>query len=193
MKTTLSLSYLNGNLQFMTPNQPQPRPILRFPLSWVDILLELGAISGLLCCVVIAFLVWPDLRDRVPIHFGISGKPDAWGAKVIILILPVVAFILNTVFIIISRYPHTFNYPVKITPENARKQYLLALSLLKWLKLEIIWLFTLIFWQQMQVALGAKETLSLGLMISSFLVITTTVVIYLIQSYQNRKITTDSD
>lgn len=177
----------------MTPNQPQPRPILRFPLSWVDILLELGAISGLLCCVVITFLVWPDLRDRVPIHFGITGKPDAWGAKITILILPVVAFVLNTVFIIISRYPHTFNYPVKITPENARKQYFLALSLLKWLKLEIIWLFTLIFWQQIQVALGAKETLSIRLIISSFLVITITVIIYLFQSYQNIKITTDSD
>lgn len=177
----------------MTPNQPQPRPIFPFPLSWVDILLELGAIAGLLCSVAIAFLVWPDLGERVPIHFGITGKPDAWGTKVMILILPVVAFILNTVFIIISRYPHTFNYPVKITPENARKQYLLALSLLKWLKLEIIWLFTILFWQQIQVALGAKETLSIGLIISSFLVITITVMIYLFQSYQNRKLTTDSD
>jgi uncharacterized membrane protein len=37
-----------------------------------------------------AFYLWPDLPDSIPTHFGINGKPDAWGKKETIFILPLV-------------------------------------------------------------------------------------------------------
>lgn len=37
-----------------------------------------------------AFYLWPDLPDRIPTHFDINGKPDAWGKKESIFILPLV-------------------------------------------------------------------------------------------------------
>ena len=46
--------------------------------------------------------------------------------KVTIWIMPAVAAIIFAVLTAVSRYPHTFNYPVRITSENARRQYLLG-------------------------------------------------------------------
>jgi uncharacterized membrane protein len=37
-----------------------------------------------------AFYLWPDLPESIPTHFDINGKPDAWGKKESIFILPVV-------------------------------------------------------------------------------------------------------
>jgi uncharacterized membrane protein len=37
-----------------------------------------------------AFYLWPDLPDSIPTHFDINGKPDAWGKKGSIFILPLV-------------------------------------------------------------------------------------------------------
>jgi uncharacterized membrane protein len=37
-----------------------------------------------------AFYLWPDLPESIPTHFDINGKPDAWGKKGSIFILPLV-------------------------------------------------------------------------------------------------------
>lgn len=57
----------------------------------------LGRTSSLLIVLLIilvplgyAFYLWPDLPDRIPTHFGIDGKPDAWGKKESIFLLPVI-------------------------------------------------------------------------------------------------------
>ena len=35
----------------------------------------------LLCMIGAALAVWPDLPDRIPVHFGIDGRPDGWAEK----------------------------------------------------------------------------------------------------------------
>jgi uncharacterized membrane protein len=37
-----------------------------------------------------AFYLWPGLPDTIPTHFGIDGKPDAWGKKDSIFMLPAI-------------------------------------------------------------------------------------------------------
>jgi len=65
---------------------------------------------------------------------GLSGQPDAWGDKAAIWILPAVAAFFDVMWAVLANYPHTFNYPVAITEENARVQYQLArsLSIARW-------------------------------------------------------------
>jgi hypothetical protein len=57
-------------------------------------------------------------------------------------------------FTILARYPHLFNYPVRVTPENAPRLYRSGRLLLRWLNVVLTWVFAFIEWQTLQVALG---------------------------------------
>ena len=124
----------------MTGNGPNQRPVISLGLSPVLVAVELLAAIAILLAVLLIVQFWAVLPDRIPIHFGYRVLADAWGDKVTIWILPAVAAIIFAVLTAVSRYPHTFNYPVPITSENARRQYLLGRGLLVWLKAEICWL-----------------------------------------------------
>jgi len=55
---------------------------------------ELAAAIAILLSVLIIIQFWAVLPDRIPIHFGFSDQPDAWGDKVMIWLLPAVATII---------------------------------------------------------------------------------------------------
>ena len=99
----------------MTGNAPNPRPVISLRLSPLLIAGELAAAIAILLAVLIILRFWDVLPDRIPIHFGFSRQPDAWGDKLTIWLLPAVGTILFMVLAAVSRYPHTFNYPVRIT------------------------------------------------------------------------------
>ena len=170
----------------MTGNSPNPRPVISLRLSPLSIAGELAAAIAILLAVLIIVHFWAVLPDRIPIHFGFSGKPDAWGDKLMIWLLPTVATIMFVTLTAVSRYPHTFNYPVRITEENARHQYLLARSFLVWLKAEICWLFAFIVRQQILVALGNAQRFSMELVLGMTVLIFGTVGVYLLKAYLAR-------
>ncbi|MEG3904851.1 MULTISPECIES: DUF1648 domain-containing protein [unclassified Microcoleus] len=150
----------------MTGNAPNQRPVISLGLSPVLLAVELLAAIALLLAVLLIVKFWAVLPDRIPIHFGLGGLADAWGDKVTIWIVPAVAAIIFAVLTAISRYPHTFNYPVRITSENAHRQYLLARGLLVWLKAEICWLLAFVVRQQILVALGNAQRFSIELLLA---------------------------
>jgi uncharacterized membrane protein YhdT len=59
------------------------------------------------------------LPERVPTHFGFSGKPDSFGTKSIFLLLPLAFSIAPLIFLVvikyrftlINRYPYLINLP----------------------------------------------------------------------------------
>lgn len=59
---------------------------LRWPLEMLS-LLGLAALIGLVA------VNWSTLPAEVPMHFGITGKPDRYGRRWQLLILPVVAIV----------------------------------------------------------------------------------------------------
>ena len=130
----------------MTGNAPNQRPVISLGLSPVLVAVELLAAIAILLAVLLIVQFWAVLPDRIPVHFGLEGLADAWGDKLTIWIVPAVAAIIFAVLTAVSRYPHTFNYPVPITSENARRQYLLGRGLLVWLKAEICWLLGWRLW-----------------------------------------------
>ena len=118
----------------MNRNAPNQRPVISLGLSPVLVTVELLAAIAILLAVLLIVQFWAVLPDRIPIHFGYRGLADAWGDKVTIWILPAVAAIIFAVLTAVSRYRHTFNYPVPINSENARRQYLLGRALVVWLR-----------------------------------------------------------
>ncbi|MDF0551493.1 DUF1648 domain-containing protein [Kamptonema sp. UHCC 0994] len=170
----------------MTKRSRKSQPILSIPRSPVELALEVVAAVGILWGCWIIFQSWDALPQRIPIHFGFSGRPDAWGDKVAIWILPAVAAFFEVMWAVLGNYPHTFNYPVAITEENARVQYQLARSLLAWLKVEMIWLFVWILWQQIQVSLGKEEMVSVGFVLSIIMVFLGTFGVYFKRAFLAR-------
>ena len=135
------------------------RPVIRVPLTPTERVLELVSVIGLLLHLFLVTQYWHTLPARVPSHYGPSGKPDAWGGKGALVFLLAINVIVYVGMTIVARYPQIYNYPVRITQQNAQRQYLLARFLIGWIKTVVIWMFAYISWRTMQVALGRAEGL----------------------------------
>ncbi len=120
------------------------RPRLKLLLSRGDVLLEMLAISLLLICWVLAIYGFYILPESIPVHFDMSGKVTRYGSKFNIFLMPLIATVLFIGMSILNKYPHVFNYPYPITPENAEKQYRTASRLIRWLKFLTVTLFLFI-------------------------------------------------
>ena len=116
------------------PKAPNGRPKIRPPLSLVEWLLVLATFVGAIFTIVLLAVSWPALPASVPSHFGVSGRPDAYGGKgtlIFLAVLAVLAVAFAIGFALLCRYPWTYNYPWVITEENAApvpsRSYLVAL------------------------------------------------------------------
>jgi len=85
-----------------------------------------------------------NLPETIPIHYDGSGHVDGTGSRLTIFIMPVIATFVFALLYIVGCYPHAFNYPVAITPENAEIQYTLATRVLRILRLTLSATFIII-------------------------------------------------
>ena len=162
------------------------RPIIEVPLSRVDIVLELVAAAAVAFMVLALARYYAVIPERIATHFGFSGKPDGWGPKSTVLVMLAVAGLGYLLLTIVARFPQTFNYPVRITEENALRQYAIALSTMRWLKAEVTVMCAYIEWQMIRIALGRAEGLGLAFAVGMPVVILATVAILIIRSLRAR-------
>jgi uncharacterized membrane protein len=156
-------------------HQPKIKPVL----TSGERMMELLSIVMLGIMWLLVIFYFAKLPDPVPVHFDAKGEPDAYGSKTISVFLPIIAGLLFAGMTIINRYPHIFNYPVKITPENARRQYSFATRLVRLLKLVIMFVFLLIEYFMFRTALGQSAGLGVWFL-PVFLVLINVPVIYYI-------------
>jgi uncharacterized membrane protein len=134
--------------------------------DWVNAIL-------LLCMIGAASLVWPDLPDRIPVHFGIDGRPDGWAEKSLTswFVLPGVAvaltFLMGAVRALLSRNPRWVNLPdrtrVSDLPAEAQGPVLEMISgFLALIQTELLVIFGLIQLASYRTATGGE---SQGIMI----------------------------
>ena len=162
------------------------KPRINPPFRSVDVIIEALAAICLIYMIIQLIVVYPDLNQKVPTHFGSSGAPDAWGDKSSMLIIPIVSIVLYVGLTLLNQYPHLFNYPIPITEENANRQYQYAKSLLTTLKFTTCGLFLYIQLQTISVAKQIQSGLGtyflVVLLIGSFIPI----VIYFVISARNK-------
>lgn len=166
--------------------KPSVRPVLQLPKSSLEIGLETAAALALLTMAFVAIKRWPLLPETIPHHFGVSGKPDAWGGKWILWLLPGISLVLYVGITILSRYPHIYNYPWSITEENAATQYHLARTMLGALKAEIVLLFAYLQWQVIQAAFRESEGLGMAFLPIFLILLFGTIGVYFVKAYQAR-------
>jgi len=84
----------------------------------------------------------PDrLPDPIPTHFNAAGQPDGYGSPAMLLVFPIIATVIYLLMTLVSRFPAAFNFPVRVTPFNRQRLEELALSMIAWLKAEVVIIF----------------------------------------------------
>lgn len=114
-------------------------PELAGGIRW---LLEGAALAALALGIAAVVQAWPQLPAVVPMHFDLAGRPDGWGNRSTIGVLPGTSIFLYVLLTAVQRLPaHWYNYPVGITEENRARQHRLARDLVLWLKALLMGLF----------------------------------------------------
>ena len=135
------------------------RPIIQIPATPSEIILEFIGILALFAMIFLLVKYWPVLPEKIPTHFGLSGKPDGWGGKESLLFLPVLGMFMYVIMWWLSRYPQIYNYPVQITEENAPIQYLLGRKVINCLRTSSVILFGYLEWTSIKAALAESSGL----------------------------------
>lgn len=161
-----------------------PQPVIEVPASATDMAVEAAALVGLAASIVLVVWALPILPEKIPIHFDFWGKPDGWGPKTGLFFLVGITAFSYVALTVVNLFPHIFNYPVRITEENAPRQYAIATSALRWLKLEIVWLITYTEWAAIQTALGKARGVSPWFAPLMLAVLLATVAVLLIRGYR---------
>jgi|APTNR8051073442_1049403.scaffolds.fasta_scaffold00661_7 uncharacterized membrane protein len=115
---------------------------------------EILALTGLALFILLIAAYWSKLPANIPIHFNLAGKADGWGSKATILVLPGIALFIYATMTLASQFSKHINYPVRITPENAERQYRLARHLLAVMKVAVIWGLLGLTWLILRTALS---------------------------------------
>ena len=154
------------------------RPVLHLPRTPFETLLEALTVLGIITILAMTVWGWLTLPAIIPTHYGISGAPNAYNGKEILLIFPIISICLAALLTFLSRYLHRFNYAWPITAENAPRQYALARLLMHWITLEIVWMCCGLEWIFIRAAQGTPPD-SLLLFIPAFLLtVIVTIILY---------------
>jgi len=128
---------------------------------------------------------YSSLPARIPVHYNMEGVIDRYGGKETIFLLPVIGILLVLFLRMLNKVPHIFNYPVKLTAENAAQQYRIATRLLRVIQLGIVVLFLIINNMIIHGAVTGSATSSKWLI--PFLAISMILPVFIAIFYSNRK------
>lgn len=163
-----------------------PRPRIQIKPTTLDIILELTSWAMLLGLWFITAINYTSLPEVIPIHFNFSGEADGHAGKPAYWMFPVITSGLFILLTLISRYPHTLNYPVKITEDNARKQYSITVRFIRIMRLVIVGIFLYAVVSIASIAdaeTAASPLMPVWIMLG---LLTCTILIYTWLSYKNK-------
>ena len=167
--------------------QTPERPVLELPRSGFEMACEALSLAGLVACLGLFAVFWPQLPPTIPTHFNLAGQADDFGSKAVFVVFPLMATLIYGLILAISFFPHSYNYPWAISAANAPVQYRLARSLLSWVKSCAIWVMAALAWMTARTALGATDVaLPNSLLLGLGLALVGGIAVYFVTSYRSR-------
>ena len=154
----------------------EKRPKLEVPLSLKEKILILISTFCVIAMWVYLYIVWSDIPSVIPTHFGFSGTPDRFGNRNSMFSQPIIASIMHVLFVVLSKIPHCFNYPVSVTEKSAEALYKIGKQLILLLDIEISLTFLILLWEDIQTAMGNISGLAIEIMCMSMVIIFGTVI-----------------
>jgi uncharacterized membrane protein len=163
-------------------NQPNIK-ISRTTIDWV---LEFVALAFLLILISLPLIFSGNLPEKIPVHFNLAGEPDGYGTRFTLWLLPLTGFIIYMGMTILESFPHIYNYPVEITPENIVTQYRFATRLIRVLKTGMLILFAFLSYKTIKTALGSTPGLGKAFLPVTLILTFGIVIIYFVRSLNSR-------
>jgi len=160
------------------------RPNIKVKLQSFDHVVEAMGIIALIVLIALPFVYYSDLPDIIPSHFGASGKADGFSNKKFIWLLPILGTVMYYGMYRLNQYPHLFNFPQKVTEENAERLYTTASRMIRVLNVSIVCVFAIITHATIQTALEKQNGLG-SWFIPVFLIFTFGMTFYFL--YQTTK------
>lgn len=99
------------------------RPKLKITFGATEKIILVLTIAAHLLLWAVVVLAYAKLPEIVPTHFNFKGEADHYGEKETLFLFPAISLVLTISLLLLSRIPHVYNYPVKITESNAGKLY----------------------------------------------------------------------
>lgn len=99
------------------------KPKLKVKPTFIDYFLESVSLSVLIAILFINVLIYSSLIDKIISHYNLYGMANSTANKWAIWIFSILGLISYAGFLILIRFPHLFNYPVKVTESNSELIY----------------------------------------------------------------------
>jgi hypothetical protein len=100
-----------------------------------------------------------------------------------VTLMPLIIYFGTT---IMGLFPRLFNYPVKITAENAAREYRLAANMLRAVKAEVVVCMLIIEWVFINIGMGEDMTLSPPFMILFVGLLAATILYFVYEMYRHK-------
>ncbi|MDR1192522.1 MAG: hypothetical protein LBK60_12805, partial [Verrucomicrobiales bacterium] len=120
------------------------QPKIKVPVTARDWFNAIGAWLVFAIVLFYGLHVYSRAPRQIPIRFDWLGHPVAGGDKTVMLWLLGIVSLCFIGLGVACPFPHRFNYAVKITDANAERQYKLAVTFLRELRLATLALFMII-------------------------------------------------
>ncbi len=145
-------------------------------------------LSGIILVLTLVLFIssYGSLPDIIPVHFNFKGEPDSFGTKTILWLLPVISIFFYAGFTALARFPHKLNYVVKITEENAIRQYALAVKFIFVIKVLLLTVFLNLLYESIAVAMNEKNALTTEVFIALFIMIFVSLAVYIYKSVKEK-------
>ncbi|MBQ0769281.1 MAG: DUF1648 domain-containing protein [Bizionia sp.] len=145
------------------------RPKLKIDGDKTDRVLEALTLLSLVFSFAFIGYYYSELPDRVPAHFGLDGEVNRYDEKSMIWLIPMLLSAICFGIYKLNKHPYLYNYPIKITQENAKKHYNGASKIIRYINLSIALICAVITYEIVNIAL--KNTNSFSLFSNYFLIL----------------------
>ena len=160
------------------------RPRIDVPKTLPDYIGQVLAFGGTAAGVMLLLIIWGDLPEEIPRHFGITGHPAEWSDRWSAVVGIAIAVLIYVGLTLLARVPHIYNYPWPITEQNATIQYRLARSLVIWLNAVCVLMMVSIVWSQARVALGDTDRVNPFMIMGFIIAIHVVLVLFVYRAYR---------
>jgi len=144
-------------------------PKINIPQQPVDQLIEVLGLVSLILLLVLPLFYLDRLPDEIPVKFDLSGRAYAFRSKAHLWIMPAAGLLIFSGLSFLVRFPHRFNYPVRVTDENASRLYRIGTRTISMLKTLLVTMFLYINLNTIYSALGEEPEMG-RLVIPGFII-----------------------
>lgn len=138
----------------------EKRPIIQISKTGWDKLLESAGFVAVGAAWMLAFAWFSFLPETIPTHFNFSGDVDGYGGRGSLFLLPAISIVLYLGMYFLNKRPDIFNYPKKITEENAEEMYTIATKMIRVINFTIAIVFLAI--EYISIDAAARNSSSIG-------------------------------